>query len=350
MIVECEKCHTKFRLDNKLLKETGSKVRCSVCNHKFLVFGPKTEQEVSEEPAVAPLKDALKGGPISDLDKTLVADVIEAVGKEPAEKEKVSDVEKTIVWNGPQEDEIEPVSFEDISQLDSGIIRAEAPDIKKAMDRATKVEEKIRAKQERKKAAEIEEEKRPVPPKPAVKKGRRPGLLMSILLLILLIVAGASALVFFMPELLPESIPFLKRPTKEQVLDTGTKRLSFKDLEGTFVDSSTAGKLFVVTGSVINNYPDKRSFIRVRSNILDSKGRVAKSKIVYAGNPISNNDLQTLSMEEIDKRLMNRAGRNNINMNIAPNDSVLFMIVLNNLPEDVSEFTVEAISSSPAKR
>jgi len=130
----------------------------------------------------------------------------------------------------------------------------------------------------------------------------------------------------------------------------GTKRLSFRNLEGSFVDSRTAGKLFVVRGSVSNNYPDKRSFIRLKSNILDSKGKIAKSKIVYAGNPISNNDLQILSMDEINKRLMNRAGRNNININIPPNASIPFMFVLSNLPEDMSEFTVEAVSSSPGKR
>ncbi len=350
MIVECEQCHTKFRLEDKLLKETGSKVRCSVCNHKFIAFAPKTEKEVSEEPAVAPPKDVPKEGPISDLGKTLVADVIEGVGKAPSEKGMVADVDQTLVGKGPQEDEIEPVSFEDISQIDSGIIRGEAPDIKKAMDRATKVEEEIIAKEEREKGREIEEEEEPVLPTPVIKKRRRPGPLMSILILILLLVVAASALVFFMPELLPESIPFLKRPAKEQALDMGTKRLSFRNLEGSFVDASTAGKLFVVTGSISNNYPDKRSFIRLRSNILDSKGKIAKSKIVYAGNPISNNDLQTLSMEEINKKLLNKAGRNNINMNIPPNGSIPFMFILDNLPEDVSEFTVEAISSSPAKR
>lgn len=349
MIVECEQCHTKFRLDDELLKETGSKVRCSICNHKFIVFAPKAEKEVSEEPVVAPPKEALKEELVSDLDKTLVADVIEGAGEKPSE-EVVSDFDQTLVGKGPQEDEIEPVSFEDISQIDSGIIRAEAPDLEKAMDRATKVEEEIIAKEERGKGEEVKKAEEPVLPRPVIKKRRRPGLLMSILILILLLVGAASALVIFMPELLPESIPFLKRPPKEQALDMGTKRLSFRNLEGFFVDASTAGKLFVVTGSVSNNYPDKRSFIRLRSNILDSKGKIAKSKIVYAGNPISNNDLQTLSIEEINKQLLNRAGRNNINMNIPPNASIPFMFVLDNLPEDVSEFTVEAISSSPAKR
>jgi predicted Zn finger-like uncharacterized protein len=348
MVVECEQCHTKFRLDDKLLKETGSKVRCSICSHKFIVYSPKAKKEVSEEPVVAPPKEALEEELVSDFDKTLVADVIEEVGKVPSEEE-VSDFNQTLVENGLQEDEIEPVSFEDISQIDSGIIRAEAPDIKKAMDRATKVEEQIIAQEEQEKDEEVKKPEKPIPPTPIIKKRRRPGLLMSVLILVLLLAGAASALVFFMPGLLPESIPFLKSPTKEEVLDMGTKRLSFSNLEGSFFDSSTAGMLFVVTGKVINKYPDERNFIRVRSNILDSKGKVVKSKIVYAGNPISNSDLQTLSMEEINKRLMNRTGRNNINMNIPPNASVPFMIVLENLPEDVTEFTIEAISSSPTK-
>lgn len=349
MIVECEKCHTKFRLDDKLLKETGRKVRCSVCDYKFMVFSPKAEKGVSEEPVVAPAKEALKKEMASDLDKTLVADIIEGVGEAPSEEE-VTDFDQILVGMGPQEDEIEPVSFEDIPQIDSGIIRAEAPDMEKAIDRATKVEEEITAKEERHKEEEVREAKEPVPPTPIIKKRRRPGVLFIVLILVLLLVGASSALVFFMPDLIPESIPFLKKPAKEQVLDMGNKRLSFSNLEGSFLDSSTAGRLFVVTGTVANNYPDKRNFIRVRSNILDSKGKVAKSKIVYAGNPISNNDLQILSMEEINKRLMNRAGKSNINMNIAPNGSVPLMIVFHNLPEDMSEFTVEAISSSPAKR
>jgi len=349
MIVECEICHTKFRMDDKLLKETGTKVRCSVCNYKFMVFPPKAEKKVSEG-AVADSKKKPTGKEfIPALDKTIVADdVIEEIGKTAPEKS--SEFDKSLEGTTAQENEIEPVSFEDISQIDSGIIRAEAPNIEKAMERATKVEEELVAKGGQGKAEEVTEPEEPVLPTPPVKKRRRPRVLLIVLILILLLAAAASALVLLMPEMLPESIPFLKKPAKEQVLDMGNKRLSFSNLQGSFVDSNTAGKLFVVSGSVSNHYPDSRNYIRLRSNILDSKGTVAKSKIVYAGNPLSTHDLQTLSVEEIQNKLMNRAGRDNINMNIAPNASIPFMIVFENLPEDVSEFTVEAISSSPAKR
>ena len=41
MIIICKECSTKFRLDESLLKETGSKVRCCVCKHIFTAYPPQ---------------------------------------------------------------------------------------------------------------------------------------------------------------------------------------------------------------------------------------------------------------------------------------------------------------------
>ncbi|MFI5320556.1 MAG: zinc-ribbon domain-containing protein [Myxococcota bacterium] len=40
MIVECESCHTKFRLDEARISPTGAKVRCSRCKTAFIVQRP----------------------------------------------------------------------------------------------------------------------------------------------------------------------------------------------------------------------------------------------------------------------------------------------------------------------
>ena len=224
------------------------------------------------------------------------------------------------------------------------------------MDRAARVEQEITAQkeveereEEVKEIEKVEEVEEPVKPRPIIKKGRRARLWITILLIILILTGGGAALMVLKPDFLPESFPSFKKPlSKEQAFDMGNKRLSFRDLSGSFVDSEKAGRLFVVKGLVINKYPDKRSFIRIRSNILGSKGTVVKSKIVYAGNPISDKELLSLSMEEIDNRLRDKLGKNKMNTNILPDSSVHFMIVFSNLPKDVSEFEVEAISSSPA--
>ena len=356
MIIECEKCHAKFNLDESLLKETGSKVRCSSCKHVFTVFPPEEELQIEEAPAdeladtgeIATEEISKEMDLLSDLEKTIAQEVEEEIGEE---EEEIGEEEVEI---GEEDQEIEQISFDELSYLDSGVIRKaveeESLDIDEALDRAARVEQEITAQEEvEEREEEVKEVEEPVKPRPIIKKGRRPRLWITILLIILILTGGGAALMVLKPDFLPESFPLFKKPlSKEQAFDMGNKRLSFKDLSGSFVDSEKAGKFFVVKGLVINNYPDKRSFIRIKSNILGSKGTVVKSKIVYAGNPISDKELLSLSMEEIDNRLRDKLGKNKINTNILPNSSVPFMIVFSNLPKDVSEFEVEAISSSPA--
>jgi pilus assembly protein FimV len=42
MILTCQKCSTSFNLDETLLKATGSKVRCSLCQNIWVAFPPET--------------------------------------------------------------------------------------------------------------------------------------------------------------------------------------------------------------------------------------------------------------------------------------------------------------------
>lgn len=40
MLIPCESCHSKFKLDSNLVKATGTLVRCSKCRSVFRVFPP----------------------------------------------------------------------------------------------------------------------------------------------------------------------------------------------------------------------------------------------------------------------------------------------------------------------
>jgi predicted Zn finger-like uncharacterized protein len=51
MILQCDQCNTKFRLDDSKLKPGGVKVRCSKCRHVF-VAGAEFKQEESEFDAI----------------------------------------------------------------------------------------------------------------------------------------------------------------------------------------------------------------------------------------------------------------------------------------------------------
>lgn len=46
MIIQCEKCKTKFRLDDSRVTPSGIRVRCSRCSHTFVVKRDQPEEEV----------------------------------------------------------------------------------------------------------------------------------------------------------------------------------------------------------------------------------------------------------------------------------------------------------------
>lgn len=341
MIIECEKCRAKFNLDESLLKKTGSKVRCSMCKHVFTAFPVEAELQIEEIPVET--IEEIKPGPSAEME-------VKAPEEPPEEVAQGSDFSKTMIQE--YDEQIEPISIEDLPIFDEDedfeMEKEERGEIRTAMGRAKQVEKRVVAQDEFEKEEVVEEPRIPVRPQPVVKKKRRTGLRMA-LLLVLLVIAAVGLSIKYKPDFLSDYVPFLKKtPPKKQAFDVGNKRLSFKDLSGSFVNSPKAGKLFVVKGWVTNKYPDRRSFIRIRSNILDSKRAAVSSKVVFAGHPLTDKELKSLSVEEIHKRLSDKLGKNKMNTNVLPNSSIPFVVIFSSLPEDMSEFTVEAVSSSPA--
>jgi predicted Zn finger-like uncharacterized protein len=83
MYITCKQCGTTFRLDEKLIKATGSKARCCKCREVFVIYPPEPEdadsdsleteaapQEVSE----ATLDQELEGIDLAELDSILEQD------------------------------------------------------------------------------------------------------------------------------------------------------------------------------------------------------------------------------------------------------------------------------------
>lgn len=323
MIVECEKCNARFNLDESLLKNKGTKVQCSLCKDIFMVY--------QEKPAVP--KDA-----------------------GPAE----------IAREGVGEGRKEPDYFEDLSQEDfeKAFEEAEDEDTIEAslIDEVSEEEFEIEQALERedKEAFEVEEEAeeavddRVIKPRQVVHpkgKPRSSGPFLVILLIILILLGGSAAVYFMAPQLIPNSFTLFKIKTDQtgEMIDPGASRLSFKGVTGSFLLSTKAGQLFVIKGMVVNEYSKDRSYILVKGTILDNKGQVVKGKMAYAGNTIPEEEINGMTLEQINDQLKNRSGRGNINLNVGPNRAIPFMIILGNLPENLSEFTVEAVSSSPGK-
>ena len=342
MIIECKKCKSLFRLDEGLLREEGSKLRCSICKHVFIAYPPGWEPTEEETPRP---KDQSLGETV-----TLESPpVLEDEEREPLlEDVSESDFEEAF------EEEAETKRIEAISPDQ---IPEEEEEFHLEMDyhEEAKVEPKKEvprpAAEKRPPAA-----RRPAPPprpspeaRPRAKKARRSKVPLVILVIVLLLIGGAGAVILFAPDLVPEQLAFLKGTQRQESKDPGVLRLRFTAVTGSFVQNSQAGQLFVIRGTISNNYSNSRSNVLVKGSILDDKGKVVKTKVAYAGNVFTDNELKDLSMDQINQGLRNRAGKGNINVNIKPQASVPFMIVFEELPENLSEFTVEPVSSSPGR-
>lgn len=282
MIIQCEKCRTKFNFDESLLKSDGSKVRCSVCHNVFTAYPP--EEILDDVPG----------------EEELVSDVTPATSQDEVEKEV--------------EGEREEAEQEREETMSSSLSEAETEETS---------------------AHPVQQRKKPLILR-----------ILLILVLIFILFAGAGAAIFFWaPHLIPDSLSTLfKQPEKNESTDPGVRALSFESVKGTFVDSEKAGRLFVIRGMVRNNYKGSRSLIRVKGSVFDGNGQVVKEKEVYAGNSLEDDDLRHMTIEEIKSLANSTQGRN---FNIGPSAAIPFTIVFEELSDNLSEFTVEAVSSSP---
>ncbi len=295
MIIKCEKCSSKFNLDENLIKETGSKVRCSVCKSIFTAF----PQRPGEEDADTEQEETV------DLDS--------------------SDLDSSLGFEGESlSDEPAP---------------GETDDFDRVFEDALNEEE------------DITEEEPEASPQPASvkRKAARLRLTPIILIIALIVILGALSVYLFAPALLPERTDEVKKNSEMAAMDEGNRRLEIVDLKYETFSGERFGQLFIIKGKIINNYPQPRSYILVKGIIEDDKRNPIAQKLAYAGNIFTENELKEITLEEIDQKLNIKEGINNANVNVAPMEAVPFMIIFVNLPDTMSEYVVETVSSAPAE-
>ena len=333
MIIQCESCGTKFRLDETRLKQNGSKVRCSRCKAAFVAYPP--EQPPVEH--IQPESYAQEG-----FEETVALDSPVAMERERLDAEKGEvDIEK--LFGEFPEDQVKVSSKED-EELFGRDERAPIAGASSGRSFLEDLSEEAPEEMAQERPGDSGETLKTLS---APKRAGRSRMAMVVLLIILLALGGAAAVVLYAPGLLPDSLSMLKKARQDVAADTGVRRLSFKAVNGAFVDLEKGGPLFVIRGEVANNYPKSRSFILIRGRILDDKGQPIKKKEAYAGTVFTEEEMKSLSITEIDEVAKDRYGMAKKNFNLTPGGTVPFMIVFSDLPDNLSEFTVEAVSSSP---
>jgi len=158
---------------------------------------------------------------------------------------------------------------------------------------------------------------------------------------------AAAAIKLWVPtDLIPGYLRFLKPKESIKNVNTGIRRLSFGSVTGSFLESEKSGSLFVIRGKVRNNYPASRSYILLKGSILDGQGKVIRTKKAYAANTFTEEVIKMLPLKDLNKAMDDRFGMGNRNVDLPPGEAIPFTIVFEDLPDDISEFTVEAVSSS----
>ena len=84
----------------------------------------------------------------------------------------------------------------------------------------------------------------------------------------------------------------------------------------------------------------------MRGRLTDSKGKIVRQAVVYAGPTFTQEELKSLPMQEIQARLGQAGGEGGPYV-ARVKGSIPFMIVFANLPQNVAEFTVEVVGSEP---
>ena len=167
-----------------------------------------------------------------------------------------------------------------------------------------------------------------------------------VILLLLALLFGINAMGVSSPCLSNLNIP-LWSGGGPLANDPGSARIKTVDIDSKFITNKKSGRLFVITGEILNQYDNARGFIQIKGNIYASGGQLVETKSVYCGNFLSDKDLAAKPFADIQRYLTNKLGAGGAGtLKVGPGKTLPFMIVFADLPNDLEEFSVEIIDSA----
>jgi len=358
MIIVCPECSTKFKVNAERLPAAGAKVRCARCKHVF-----HTEKPVEEE-VIAPVTAMEVPEPETsetDFEQPTADEASEPALTTPEQSEEaestfsydrfreldsVEDQEEsfTFATDDTSEDQLSPSTAEEMFAF-TGEPEEDISPIEKSFESETpSPAEQDPIESQAQLAAEQEHTQQQAPEK---KSGAVSAIIKVLLVLILGILVAGGVLVYINgTDQLSQTIQQLLGQQVERPVQTG--RISLANLEGRFIQNKQAGELFLIRGEATNDFSESRAGIQVKGVIFDQNGKPLLQKTVFCGNPIGEEDLQTLSFTELEKMMGNQFGAELSNMKIAKGQKIPFDIVFKDLPQNLSEFSVKVTFSKPA--
>lgn len=313
MIVQCRKCATKYRFDESVVEGDGMWVRCSRCRHVFFQTKPEREKAVEQEVA-PPVEETTISAAGQNQQPPQPETAAEEPSPEPSPEpemkagldkvvDHISDMEKFIkeeLETSPLEPEI---VFDDLDREKEDMLDGRMPDLGR------------------------EEQKK--------KKGGGLGRFFVLAVIIVILVLGLAVAYFrYFPgadkELLKplsSRLPILAKvlgiEEARKVQETHT--VKFVDVKPRSLINAHLGKIRVVEGVLTNTSAYPLTKIMVKGELMDGGGKILDSQTVFCGITLTEDELKTLSEEEIQAKLNQppqpAGGR------LAPGETLPFMLV-----------------------
>ncbi len=170
----------------------------------------------------------------------------------------------------------------------------------------------------------------------------------TILLVLVLIVAGVAGGGYYLLQEDPALFNRLglgEAVKLFQLVGGKDAGIAIQGVQGRFVTSVTDGALLVIRGEVVNNSRKPHSTVQVRVTLVRAKGAAPLQKTAYCGKALADEELVTLPIVEIDKRLNDPAGAPAA-MELAPGKKIPFVAVFSQVPDDASDYGVEVVGAN----
>lgn len=135
---------------------------------------------------------------------------------------------------------------------------------------------------------------------------------------------------------------------KGTIITQETGRITVRSVEATFIKNNNTGDLLVISGEAVNEYNKPRAAIQIRGIVFGADGKEVSSKSAFCGNPLSEEQLTTMTMDKIEATMANQFGDSLVNMEVAPGDAIPFVIVLPKPPAGAADYGVEPVGSTVA--
>ena len=320
MIIECRQCRTKFRFNEAQLQEDGVWLRCGRCGHVFFQaavhkttlrpsetdLAPK-EQPATDRHAEVPLPEAGHDG---DVDRFM----------------------KDILHGGRDE------SIRDVSQkpIEAGDIRLKESDISEDIEDGLEDDHEQTDQQE-------------MPP--AKRKKKKTGWLWKTVLWSVLVVIAVPAVLSFVvfPEWGERYVRFFQQiagtPVSQTNSESVTGYVQIQDIRQRIVSNYTLGHIRIIEGTAVNSADFPLARVLIEAEIVDAYSVSLGRRQSYAGNVLTEDELTTLSEDEILKKLSRPEGNRNLNERIPAGGRIPFMIVFTREPSGSIKTTVLVVGA-----